>query len=152
MSKNLLIIYHSQQGHNLKLAQACKKGAEKEEGIQIKFQKALDTDLEDILWADGLVIVTAEYLGYMSGAVKDLFDRTYYPARENEVNIPYILLICSETDGTGAQRNIERIAPSYTLRKALDTILIKEHRLEEDLPQAEEQGQTFAAGLSMGIF
>lgn len=152
MSTRILIMYHSQSGHNLQLAKACERGAMREEGVEIKFQKAFDTNLEDIIWADGLIIVTAEYLGYMSGAVKDFFDRTYYPARDAEVNIPYILLICSETDGSGAQRNIERIAPSYILRRALETMLIKEHVLKEKLPQAEEQAHTFAAGLAMGIF
>ena len=152
MSKKLLLIYHSQKGHNLKLAEACLTGIQKEEGLEIRFQKASDTVLEDVLWADGIILVTAEYFGYMSGAMKDFFDRTYYPARDRNINIPYALLVCSETDGTGCVRSIESLAPSYTLRRALEPLLIKEHVLEAGLSLAEEQGQTFAAGLVMGIF
>ncbi len=152
MSVKLLLLYHSQKGHSLKLAEACKKGAELEEGVEVRFKKAFDTVLEDVLWADGLVIVTPEYFGNMSGAVKDFFDRTYYPARGKDVNKPYIILISCETDGTGAERNIEGLAGSYTLKKALDTLIIKEDKLDESIPMVIEQGQTFAAGLEMGIF
>ena len=42
---------------------------------------------------DGLIIVTPEYFGTMSGAVKAFFDRTYYPAREQNIKLPFALII-----------------------------------------------------------
>lgn len=152
MKKHLLIIFHSQKGHNEQLAKACLGGAELEPDVEIRFQKALDTKLEDVLWSDGIIIVTPEYFGNMSGAVKDFFDRTYYPAREQEINLPYALAICCENDGTGAERNIQTIATGYVLRKTLDTLIVKEKELDSELYKAEELGQTFAAGLALGIF
>lgn len=152
MSKNLLIIYHSQKGHTEQLARACMQGAEQENDISIRFQRAFETYLEDILWADGLIIATPEYFGNMSGAVKDFFDRTYYPAREQDVNLPYALIICCDNDGTGAERNIQTIATSYVLRKSLDTVIIKEKDIPEEIEKATELGQTFAAGICLGIF
>ncbi len=152
MKKHLLIIYHSQKGHNEQLAKACLKGAEQEPEVDIRFLRAFDTNLVDVLWSDGIIIVTPEYFGNMSGAVKDFFDRTYYPAHEQEIHLPYALMICCENDGTGAERNIQTIATGYILRKTLDTLIIKEKDLESSLDKAEELGQTFAAGLCMGIF
>lgn len=152
MAKNFLIIYHSQKGHNQRLAEACMQGISKEPATEIRFKKAFDTDLEDVLWANAVALVTPEYFGNMSGAMKDFFDRTYYPARAKMVNIPYILLICCENDGSGTERNIQSLAGSYILRPALDTLIVKEENLEAELVKAEELGQTFAAGVCMEIF
>lgn len=152
MKKHLLILFHSQGGNTEKLAQACFLGAQKEDEIEIRFKKAFDTTLEDVIWADGIIIGTPEYFGNMCGALKDFFDRTYYPARELGVNLPYALFICCENDGSGAERNVDTIASGYVLRKALNTLIIKEKDLESRLSELEEMGHTFAAGLALSIF
>ncbi|TVR76654.1 MAG: flavodoxin [Chitinophagaceae bacterium] len=152
MKKRLLILYHSQQGHTEKLAKACREGALMEKGVDVQLKRAFEVELKDIEEADGLIIATPEYFGYMSGAVKDFFDRTYYPSREKELQLPYCLLICCENDGSGAKRHIETIASGYILRKALETLIIREHELKDRINEAKELGQTFAAGLVLGIF
>ncbi|MCO5233666.1 MAG: NAD(P)H-dependent oxidoreductase [Chitinophagales bacterium] len=149
---HILIIYHSQKGHTEKLVDACYQGILLESNVQVRMKKALDATLEDILWANGVVIATPEYFGNMSGAVKDFFDKTYYPARGQNVNIPYVLIISCDNDGSGAERNVQSIASSYTLRKSLETLNVKTNAFEEGLEQAKVLGQTFAAGLDMGIF
>lgn len=151
-SKNILIIYHSQGGNNLKLARACQSGVEKEEGVTVRLQQAFDTDLEDVKWSEGVIIVTPEYFGYMSGAMKDFFDRTYYPSRELNLQRPYCLAICCENDGEGAKRNIEKLASGYILKPVQETLIIHEHELDARIIEGEELGRTFAAGLLMGIF
>lgn len=152
MSAKILIIYHSQSGNNELLAQECLMGVKAEEGCEYNIKKAFDTHLEDVIWADGIILCTPEYFGNMSGAIKDFFDRTYYPAREIELVKPFALMICCENDGTGAERNIMTLANGYVLKKVLDTLIIKEKDLHESLEIVREQAQTFAAGLSMGIF
>jgi multimeric flavodoxin WrbA len=152
VKKHLLILFHSQGGNTEKLAEACLLGAQKEEEVEIRYKKALDTSLDDVIWADGIIIGTPEYFGNMSGALKDFFDRTYYPARDLAINLPYALFICCENDGSGAERNVDTIASGYILKKALNTLIIKEKDLENRLSELDEMGNTFAAGLAMGIF
>ena len=152
MTKKILIIYHSQKGHTEQLAKACQQGANLESEVEVRLQKAFDTKLEDMIWADGVIIATPEYFGDMSGAIKDFFDRTYYPARHQEINLPYALIVSCENDGTNAERKIQNIAGSYTLKKSLDTLNAKALDFQNNLILAAELGQTFAAGLSMGIF
>lgn len=152
MTKKILIIYHSQKGHTEQLAQACQQGVSMESEVEVRLQKVFDSTLEDIIWADGVIIATPEYFGDMSGALKDFFDRTYYPARHKEINLPCALIISCENDGTNAERKVQNITGSYTLKKALDTLIAKDQDFEKNLGLASELGQTFAAGLSMGIF
>lgn len=152
MSKNILIIYHSQMGHTEQLAKACQQGVNLENDIYVKFQKAFDTTLEDVIWADGLILATPEYFGNMSGAMKDFFDKTYYPARDLDLVRPVAIIISCENNGTGAERNILSIAGSYVLKPSLDTLIVKDEDFDSSLVLASNLGQAFAAGLSMGIF
>lgn len=152
MKKRLLIIYHSQSGNTEKLAEACFEGIIEKQEVAVYFKRALGTTLQDIQNCDGLIIITPEYFGTMSGAVKDFFDRTYYPAREQNINLPFALIICCENEGEGTQRDIEKIAKGYTLRKSLEPLIIKDKEIETRIHEAKEFGQTFAAGLALGIF
>jgi multimeric flavodoxin WrbA len=152
MKKKLLIVYHSQGGNTEKLAEACFEAIIQQNEVSVFFKRALATTLQDVLNADAIIVITPEYFGTMSGALKDFFDRTYYPAREKQVNMPYALIICCENEGQGTQRDVEKIAAGYVLRKSLDTLIIKEKDLDEGIRQAAELGQTFAAGLALGIF
>ncbi|HOU46274.1 MAG TPA: flavodoxin family protein, partial [Chitinophagales bacterium] len=104
--KHLLFIYHSQSGHTEALIEKCKAGAAKEE-VEIRVVKALHAILEDMIWADGILLGTPENFGSMSGGLKNFFDRTYYPAREIGINKPYALLISCETDGSGTEQQIQ---------------------------------------------
>lgn len=88
----------------------------------------------------------------MSGAVKDFFDRTYYPAREQNINLPFALIICCENEGEGTQRDIEKIAKGCRLRKSLEPLIMKDKEIETRINEAKEFGATFAAGIAMGIF
>ena len=63
----------------------------------------------DLLACDAVLLGTTENLGYMSGALKDFFDRTYDDALPLALNLPYALFVSAGNDGTGAVREIERI-------------------------------------------
>jgi multimeric flavodoxin WrbA len=152
MTKKILIIYHSQKGHTAQLAQACQQGVNMESEVEVRLQKAFDSNLEDVIWADGIILATPEYFGYMSGALKDFFDRTYYPAKHLEIIRPYALMISCESDGSNTERTVQNLATSYTLKKSLDTLISNDKDFDKALIAASELGQSFAAGLSMGIF
>ena len=83
--KHLLIIYYSQSGNTTQLARAVFRGCQQETDVETRICEAFDANLEDLLWADGLLFGTPENFGTMSGALKDFFDRTYYPADQGEI-------------------------------------------------------------------
>lgn len=150
--KNLLIIYHSQSGNTEKLAQAVLNGCQQESAVSTKLIRAFDARLEDLIWADGLLFGTPENFGTMSGALKDFFDRTYYPAEPFELNLPYAIFISAENDGTGAVRDIERIAKGYPLRKIAEPLIAKGVVTSDHIDESKDFGHAMAAGLALGIF
>ena len=152
MKKNLLIVYHSQSGSTAKMAEAVRSGCLKEEDINIRYLHAFKADLDDLLWADGVIFGTPENFGYMSGALKDFFDRTFYPAESYKINLPYGIFVSSGNDGTGAVREIDRIVKGYPLRKICDPLIIVGGFKSEYATLCEEFGLSIATGLSLGIF
>ncbi|MAZ89797.1 MAG: flavodoxin [Cellvibrionaceae bacterium] len=151
--KHLLIVYHTQTGNTGRLAEAINSGAKLEaESVSVRLKQAAHADLDDLLWCDGLVLGTPENFGYMSGMLKDFFDRTYYPAEPYELNRPYGIFVSAGNDGSGAVRECDRILKGYPMKKVMDPLIAKGEITDAHLAAAREFGQTLACGLAMGVF
>lgn len=152
MKKKLLIIYHTQSGNTGQLCQAVQRGAATESEVEVRCKMAKDGVLEDLLWCDAVLFGTPENFGYMSGALKDFYDRTYYPAEPYELNLPYALFISAGNDGTNAVRECDRILKGYPMKKILEPLIARGEVTDAHLQAAEELGQTVACGLAFGIY
>lgn len=151
--KHLLIVWHSQSGRTEALLRAVIEGvAEFSDEIELRVLRAFDAGLDDLLWAHGLLIGTPENFGYLSGAVKDFLDRTYYPAEGRTIGLPWAMFVSAGNDGTGAVRALERIATGYQWNKVAEAVIVRGELDETGLARARELGQTLAAGLSVGIY
>ena len=150
--RRLLIVYHSQGGRTTRMAEAVLRGAQREAGIEVVCQRAFDTALEDLLACNGLIIGTPENFGYMSGAVKDFFDRTYYPAEGKTGGLPYALFISAGNDGSGAVREIGRIVKGYGWQLVADAVVARKDVDEDALAACEALGEAMATGLALGVF
>jgi multimeric flavodoxin WrbA len=151
MSK-ILIIYHSQTGNTEKMAHAVADGAKVIENTEVVLKRAQDATLDDLLRSDGLAIGTPENFGYMSGMVKDFFDRTFYPAQDQVFRKPYVVFISAGNDGTGALRAIERIAQGYKFKMVYEPVISRGKLTEDDLAKCREVGSVLAAGCNAGIY
>lgn len=151
--KHLLLLYSSQSGHTEAMMQAICAGVKAAGNeIELRCLKAFDAGLDDLLWAHGLLIGTPENFGYMSGAVKDFLDRTYYPAEGKTNGLPYAVFISAGNDGDGAVRAIERIATGYGWSKISDALICKGEIDSDALIRCRELGEGMAEGLASGIF
>lgn len=150
--KRLLIVYHSQTGHTHAMAKAVLCGARRVQGVETRLKMALRAGLEDLLGAQALLLGTPENFGYMSGAMKNFLDRTYYPAQGQVNGLPYAVFISAGNDGTGALNSIERIARGYPFKPVCDPIIARGDVTTGILQQCEELGETMASGLAWGIF
>lgn len=150
--KSLLIVYHSQSGASAKLAAAARRGAKREEGVQVVYRRAWDAGVQDLAAADGVLLVAAENSGQLSGGMKDFLDRAFYPAIARDVVIPYALLLSAGNDGRGAEREATRILSGIPLVAAAEPVIARGEPTARHLEAAEELGQAMAAGIALGIF
>ena len=152
--KTILVVYHTQSGNTLKMAEAVVRGVQLIEGIQVHLKKAIETEDSDLIDCDGLVIASPEYFGYMAGAIKDLFDRTYERLRGHQriFRKPYAVCVSAGNDGQGALTNIEKICLGFQFKKIQPPIIAKGAVTANIVARCEELGQTIAAGCEAGIY
>jgi NAD(P)H-dependent FMN reductase len=162
--KRLLIVWTSSTGGSAQMAQAAATAARAEAAVQVGVQRASDTSAAQVLAADGYLFVTPEYLASMAGLMKDFFDRVYYDALDRVDGRPYAALICAGSDGSGAARQIARIATGWRLREVAPPLIVctRAQTREEilapktlaaaDLQRCADTGAALAAGLAAGVF
>jgi multimeric flavodoxin WrbA len=119
---------------------------------ELRILPALEATIDHLLWCEGLLIGTPEHFGYMSGAVKDFFDRTFYPAEGRTEGLPYGLFVSAGSDGTGTLRAVDRIVTGYRWKAIAEPVLVVGAPGEEHLARCRELGATMAAGLEAGLF
>jgi NAD(P)H-dependent FMN reductase len=140
-------------GRTEALVAAVRAGVEVEgPDVELRVRPALQAGIDDLLWCEGLLIGTPEHFGYMSGAVKDFFDRTFYPAEGRTEGLPYALFVSAGNDGSGTVRAVERIATGYRWTPIAEPVLVVGAPAAADLERCRELGQTLAAGLVAGLY
>jgi NAD(P)H-dependent FMN reductase len=153
MKKHLLAVYASQTGRTRQLIDAALQGAaEFADEVETTLLHGLKAGVDELMACNGLLIATPENFGYMSGAIKDFLDRTYYPCEGSRIGLPYALLISAGNDGSGAVRGIERIATGFMWNAVAEPLIVVGAPDDVALERAKEIGQMIAAGLSVGVF
>lgn len=162
--KRLLIVWHSRTGAARAMAEAAARGAAGDGGAQVRLLSVETAQAQDLLDADGYLFVGPENLAALSGEMKAFFDRTYYGVLDQLNGRPYAHLIAAGSDGTGAARQLARIAMGWRLKPIADPIILCVHAQtpeaiasaktpsEAELVPSFEIGAAMAAGLAMGVF
>lgn len=152
--KHLLIVYHTKTGNTGRLAAAARRGASAAEltGVALRYLRAADAGPRDLLWADGLLLGTPEYLGYMSGAMKDFLDRTFYEVEGKLQPLPCAIFISAGNDGSGALTALRRIMKGYPFREVQEPLIVRGRVTAADEERCETLGMALAAGLEAGIY
>jgi len=151
--KRLLLIAHAPSINTQKMVDAVIKGASQPDisNVEIRYIPPLETQPEDILSAQAIILGTTENLGYMSGLMKDVFDRCYYPCLEKTQGMPFTFFIRAGQDGTGTRRAIESITAGLRWRVVQAPLICKGKFQSEFIHQCEELGLSMAASLDAGI-
>jgi multimeric flavodoxin WrbA len=148
----LLIYAGHAGGRTYAMVEWVKQGvADAGEDVELRALPALEAGVDDLLWAHGLLIGTPEHFGYMAGAIKDFFDRTFYPVQGRVDALPYAIFVSAGNDGTGAVASIERIALGYRWKQCAEPVIVTGDPSDTDRQRCAELGQTLAAGLALGV-
>ena len=150
----ILIIFHSQTGNTEKLAKAVAEGVSEATNATAVLKRASDVLTRDVRNCGGLVICSPEYFGYMAGAIKDLFDRTYEELKDDTTvyKKPFCIVISAGTDGSFAVNHIQRICKGYRFKEVQKPIVCKGQVTEEMLAKCVELGSTIAEGVATSLF
>jgi multimeric flavodoxin WrbA len=158
----LLILHHSRTGGTAAMAEAAREAAAGE--AETVLLKAEEAGPDDLLAANGYIFAAPENLAALSGPMKDLFDRCYYPLLDRIQGRPFAMMVCAGTDGQGALRQMRRIATGWRLREVAEPVLVltgaqtpeailaPKHLDEMQLAPCRELGAAMGAGLALGIF
>ncbi len=138
----LLIIYHSQTGNTEEMAKAVAEGAK----VEVTLKKAFDAKAEDLIACDAVAFGSPTNFGYMSGAVKDFFDRTLPACRGKVDGKPFAAFASMAAEKRVAIEAIESIAASFGLKKVADGPLAKGKPAPEILDECRELGKKLATG------
>lgn len=142
------------------MAEALHDGA----GVSARLIAASDASPEDLVAASGYAFVCPENLGAMTGIMKEMFDRCYYPLLGRVEGRAYATAIAAGSDGRGAQAQIDRIVTGWRLRRVADpmivnlgaqtpeAILAEKHVPQDRLDACRDLGAAMAEGLHLGIF
>ena len=165
MNRSLVIVWHSRTGASEALARAALAGAGAAgAGCAARLLAAEAVAPADLLAADGYLFACPENLGTMSGAMKEMFDRCYYPLLGRVEGRPYASIVSAGSDGHGAQAQLDRIVTGWRLKRVAEPMIVN---LAAQTPEAilapkivpapaldaaRAQGQALAAGLAMGVF
>jgi len=150
--KKLLIVFHAPSENTLALRRAVEEGAQSmSASIHVECLSPFDTQPDHVLSADAIILGTTENLAYMSGALKDFFDRCYYPVLEQKQGLPVAALIRAGSDGTGTKNALITILTGLKWRWVQEPIICRGEWAPAFLEQAKDLGEAMAVALSEGI-
>lgn len=164
----LLVVHHSPTRSLRTLTDAVLAGAHDDEieGVEVTAVEALafargEADHETLLAADGYLLGTSANFGYMSGALKHVFDSTFLQiggaldpsgaadASEGATKArPYGLYVHGRYDTTGAVRSVQSIVGALGWKQGYDVLESMGDVDEGDTDRAYELGGTIAALLT----
>lgn len=156
----LLIVWHSRTGASEALARAAAEGA----GARARLLRAEEAEATDLLAARGYLFVGPENLAALSGTMKELFDRCYYPLLGRIEGRAYATIIAAGSDGSGAQRQIDRIATGWRLRRVAEPMIVNTAAQTAEailapkqigaahLAAARDLGAALGEGIALGLF
>lgn len=146
----LLVAHHTPSPATQELLEAALAGARHDaiEGVEVVVRPALTCSEVEVLEADGYLLGTPANIGYMSGALKHLFDRCYYPCLEATRGRPYGLYVHGNLDTTGAIRSVQEVASALGWEPVAEPVTVSGQPQRDDVDALVELGGTVAATLA----
>lgn len=147
----LLIVANTPSPNTQTLRDAVADGARSAE-LEPLVLSPFEATAEHVLQAQAIILGTTENFGYMSGALKDFFERIYYPCLEEKQGLSMALYVRAGNDGQGAKSSVERIVTGLRWHPAQPPLVLSGNYKPEFAEACYELGAGMAEGVKLGIF
>ncbi len=160
----LLIVWHSRTGAAEAMARAAWAGAQAAGDGAARLVPASHAGPDDVIAAAGYLFACPENLGGMTGAMKEFFDRSYYPCLGRIAGRGYASAIAAGNAGQGAEAQIDRIVTGWRLRRVAPSLIVclgvdtaeaigtSKVLSAMTLQSCHDLGCALATGLQLGVF
>lgn len=142
MSK-VLITYHSFTGKTKELAEAAAEGA-KSVGAEVVFKEAVDTNVQDLVVADAILVATPQPFRIMAGETKKLFERLWKGREQIGEGKPFGVIVCYANDPAATLEAMDKLCGSYKFTKSGDWVAVNRAELEAGKESCCQLGITLA--------
>lgn len=151
--KTLLLVAHAPSPNTQALLTSMTAACVKVPDLHCKSLSPFTAEAAQVREAAGLILFTPENFGYMSGALKDFFDRVYYPCLEHTQGLPYCLCVrAGQDNGSGAVNSVGRITTGLRWREVQPPLVCAGGWKPDFCSQTAEFAEGFAQGLALGVF
>lgn len=152
--KTLLLVSYAPSPNTQKILAACQQGFAQSEAAHTQFKliSAPDTHPEDVIGADALLLFTPENLAYMSGMMKDFFDRNYYPCLELTQGKPCAAIVrAGQGGGDGTVNALKSITTGLRWRWVQEPLILRGDWQDSFLSEAQDLAMGLAAAVDGGM-
>ncbi len=152
--KRVLMVANRPSPNTARLWDAAARGLKHPDldGIDAICLDPLDAGPDALRNADAILIGTTENFGYISGLVKDFFERVYYACEGETEGLPFVYYVRAGRDGTGTVRAINGIAQGLGWRPVQAPVVLHGDWQDGFCEQVEELAMTLGAGVSAGLY
>ncbi len=147
----ITLVHHAPGRNSQRLLHALQNGLNKGT-VPWQAYPALQADPQWLNGCKGLLLMTPENFGYMSGALKHFFDTVFYPVEHSLRGLPVAVCIHAGKDGTGTARSIRPICDALGWRLIADPLIVRGDVSKAHDQHAQTLAETLSTGVEMGIF
>ena len=144
----VLVVYYTLGGNTKAAAEAVAEGA-KSAGAEVNLKTGLEAGPDDLLACDAIAVGTPDYFSYMAGGLKDFFDRSLYPTRDQVAGKPCGIFV-THGGGGRAVESMKSICGSFKFEQIADPVLVLNSPDAEAAEALKELGSKLAASAQAG--
>ncbi len=140
----VLIVYHSQTGNTEEMARAVAEGARSVAGTDVVLKRAFDANADDLIGCNAVAFGTSTNFAYISGGLKDFFDRSLIQCQDKTTDKPYCTFTSSGMGKRRALDVLDGICSAFKLKRADEGIMAPGKATPEILAELREMGKKLA--------
>jgi len=139
----VLVLYYCRLRRTENLARAVAEGAQSVEGVSVSVKRVDYTTVYDLISCDAVAFGSPNYFGYMSGLMKDFFDKAL-SIREKIAGKPAAAFTSGGGPSDSALLSLERMFSSFKLEKVAEGVVSVGDPSEKDFAACRKLGEALA--------